>query len=121
MTENMKKFLETVSKDADLCKKVSAMNKDELLAFAREQGFVLTDVDLTRPAQELDDDDLDTVAGGGVNCACGVVVAAPGTIMTITASAWWAAAVTTTMTVSAAPAALRAGDMTPDDCIRPGK
>ena len=70
MTENMKKFLETVSKDAELCKKVSAMNKDELLALAKELGLALAEEDLIKPAQELEDDDLDTVAGGGSDCIC---------------------------------------------------
>ena len=70
MTENMKKFLVTVSKDAELCKKVSAMNKDELLALAKELGLALAEEDLIKPAQELEDDDLDTVAGGGSDCIC---------------------------------------------------
>lgn len=70
MTENMKKFLETVSKDAELSKKVGAMNKDELLALAKELGLALAEVDLIKPAQELEDDDLDTVAGGGSECGC---------------------------------------------------
>ena len=70
MTENMKKFLETVSKDAELCKKVSAMNKDDLLALAKELGLALAEEDLIKPAQELEDDDLDTVAGGGSDCIC---------------------------------------------------
>ena len=34
-------------------------------------GFELTAADLERPAEELSDDELDTVAGGGdVSCAC---------------------------------------------------
>ena len=70
MNENMKKFLETVSKDAELCKKVSAMNKDDLLALAKELGLALAEEDLIKPAQELEDDDLDTVAGGGSDCIC---------------------------------------------------
>ena len=71
MTENMKKFLETVSKDAELSKKVGAMNKDELLALAKELGLALAEEDLIKPAQELEDDDLDTVAGGlDAECAC---------------------------------------------------
>ena len=67
----MKKFLETVSKDEALVAKIGAMGKDELLALAKELGVALTDADLAKPAvQELDDDDLDTVAGGNVSCAC---------------------------------------------------
>lgn len=71
MTENMKKFLETVSKDAELSKKVGAMNKDELLVLAKKLGLALAEEDLIKPAQELEDDDLDTVAGGlDAECAC---------------------------------------------------
>ena len=71
MTESMQKFLELVSKDEALVAKIGAMGKDELIALAKELGVALTDADLTRPTQELDDDDLDTVAGGSdVSCAC---------------------------------------------------
>ncbi len=73
MTENMQKFLEAVSRDEALTAKVGAMGKDELLALAKALGIPLTDADLEKPAvQELDDDDLDTVAGGDgkVSCAC---------------------------------------------------
>ena len=72
MTENMQKFLEAVSRDEALTAKVGAMGKDELLALAKALGIPLTDADLEKPAvQELDDDDLDTVAGGSdVSCAC---------------------------------------------------
>ena len=72
MTENMQKFLEAVSKNEELTAKVGAMGKEELIALARELGIQLTDADLEKPAvQELGDDDLDAVAGGGdVSCAC---------------------------------------------------
>jgi len=72
MTENLKKFLEAVSKDEALTAKVGAMGKEEILALAKELGLTLTDADLEKPAvQELNDDDLDAVAGGSdVSCAC---------------------------------------------------
>ena len=72
MTENMKKFLETVSKNEEMSAKVSDMVKDDLLALAKELNLELTEADLEKPAvQELDDDDLDAVSGGGdVSCAC---------------------------------------------------
>ena len=72
MTENLKKFLELVSKDEALAAKIGTMGKDELIALAKGLGIELTDADLTKPAaQELSDDDLDTVAGGSdVSCAC---------------------------------------------------
>lgn len=72
MTENLKKFLEMVSKDETLSAMVGTMGKKELLALAKELGLELTEADLaTLAVQELDDDDLDTVAGGSnVSCAC---------------------------------------------------
>ena len=72
MSENMQKFLEAVSKNEELCAKIGTMGKDELLALAKEMGLALTEADLEKPlTQELDDDDLDTVAGGSdVSCAC---------------------------------------------------
>ena len=72
MTENMKRFLEAVSKNEELTAKIGSMDKDALIALARELGIELTDADLEKPAvQELSDDALDSVAGGGdVSCAC---------------------------------------------------
>jgi len=72
MTENLKKFLEDVSKDAELSVKVSNMDMEELLALAKELGLELTEADLAKPAvKELKDDELDAVAGGAdVSCAC---------------------------------------------------
>ena len=71
MTENMKKFLETVSQREDLLAKINDMGKEELLALAKELNVELTEADLVKPAQELSDDELDTVAGGSdVSCAC---------------------------------------------------
>jgi len=72
MTENMRKFLEAVSQNEEMTAKVGAMGKEELIALAKELGIELTEADLEKPAvQELDDDDLDTVAGGSdVSCAC---------------------------------------------------
>lgn len=72
MSDNMKKFLEAVSKSEELTAKVGSMGKDELLALAKELGLELTEADLEKPAaEELSDDELDAVAGGGdVSCAC---------------------------------------------------
>ena len=71
MSENLKKFLEAVSKDEALVAQVGAMGKEELLALAKELKISLTAEDLEKPAEELSDDELDTVAGGSdVSCAC---------------------------------------------------
>ena len=71
MTENMKKFLEAVSVNDELIEKVNKMDKDALIALAKEMGITLTDADFEKPVVELSDDDLDTVAGGSdVDCVC---------------------------------------------------
>lgn len=69
MTENMKKFLEAVSKNEELTKKINAMTKEELLVLAKELGIELTEADFAEPAGELNDDELDAVAGGA-ECVC---------------------------------------------------
>lgn len=69
MTENMRKFLETVSRSEELCAKANGAGKDELTAMAKELGIELTEADFEQPAGELSDDELDAVAGGGA-CAC---------------------------------------------------
>ena len=71
MNENLKKFLEAVSQQKELSAKVNAMDAEELLSLAKELGIALTEADLVKPVQELSDEELDTVAGGGdVSCAC---------------------------------------------------
>ncbi len=72
MNENLKKFLEKVSENRALAEKVCA-EKDPaaLIALAREMGFELTEEDFQKPMEELNDDELDTIAGGSdVSCAC---------------------------------------------------
>ena len=71
MTENMKKFLEAVSKDEALAEKVSGeKDVNALIALAKELGVTLTAADFEE-SHEISDDDLDAVAGGGdVSCAC---------------------------------------------------
>lgn len=63
MTENMKKFLELVSKDEALVAKVNAADKNALIALAKELGVELTEADFEHPT-ELSDDELEVVAGG---------------------------------------------------------
>lgn len=71
MTENMKKFLEAVSKNEELTAKVGTLGMEELIALAKELGIELTEADFAKPTGELDDDELDAVSGGGdVSCAC---------------------------------------------------
>lgn len=70
MTENVKKFLELVSKDEALSEKVNKADKAALIAVAKELGIELSDADFEQP-KELTDDELDAVAGGRCICSFG--------------------------------------------------
>jgi len=78
MSDNMKKFLELVSKDENLKQKMQSFNDMEPekaiqagIALAKELGIELSEADFTEEKSdgELNDDELDAVAGGG-DCAC---------------------------------------------------
>ena len=77
MTENAKKWMELVSRNKELQEKLMAMNnktleeaKKNVIALAGENGVTLSDEDFTPvPREELSDDELDDVAGGG-GCGC---------------------------------------------------
>ena len=68
MTENMKKFLEAVSQNEELQEKLNGMSKEDILAAAKALGIDLTEADFAQNG-EMDDDELDAVAGGG-DCVC---------------------------------------------------
>lgn len=72
MSENMKKFLELASKDAATIAKVKALDKDGLVALAKELGITLTEADFA-PADEgeISENELETVAGGK-KCYCAI-------------------------------------------------
>ena len=76
MTENMKKLLEAMSQNAELAKKISELDKDGLIAAAKELGIDLTEADFVQPEGELNADELEAVAGGK---ACYCVVGGGGT------------------------------------------
>ncbi len=73
MSENMKKFLELVSKDETLKQKMQAFSdmepKDAIsasIALAKELGIELSEADFAKEelGSELIDDELDAVVGG---------------------------------------------------------
>lgn len=68
MTENMKKLLELVSANEELTKKLAGATKEELIAAAKDLNIILVDADFDQ-INELDDDELDAVAGGD-RCTC---------------------------------------------------
>lgn len=72
MTENMKKYLELISKDEEAKKKMAGQEnadagemKKRIIADAAERGIVLTEEDFAEMS-ELTEDALGEVAGGGV-------------------------------------------------------
>ena len=70
MTENMKKFLEQVSADKALMEQVVTLDKEALIALAKEWGLELTEADFVAPEGEIAADALETVAGGYQRCVC---------------------------------------------------
>lgn len=66
MTENMKKFLEIISANAELQDRVNKMTKEELLDEAAKLGIALTDEDFKQEESQgsLSDDELGAVSGG---------------------------------------------------------
>ena len=72
----MKRFLDAASKDAEVMKKLDRVkDPSEFIAIANEMGFTLTAKDLkegTPKKGELEDDDLEHVAGGRIDFVFGL-------------------------------------------------
>ena len=64
VNENLRAFLEAAKDDPELCERLTKMAAGELVAAAKEKGIDLTEEDLTPPAGELDDAELNSIAGG---------------------------------------------------------
>ena len=70
MSENMKKFLEKVSADKALAEKFANLDKDAVVALAKELGIELTEADFAQPEGEIAADEMESVVGGYKRCAC---------------------------------------------------
>ena len=68
MSENLKTFIEAAQADAELCKRLSQMSAEELLAEAKKMGFELTEEDLKPPSGEVGDEELANISGAGGLC-----------------------------------------------------
>ncbi len=91
MSDNMKKFLELVSKDEKLKQRMQSFNDMEPaaaisagIALAKELGIELSEADFAKEesGDELNDDELDAVAGGGSAdglCVCSLAGGGGGT------------------------------------------
>lgn len=64
MNENLKALFEMAKADPELGEKMAAMDKDELIALAKEKGIELGEEDFTPPAEEMGDSELENTAGG---------------------------------------------------------
>lgn len=75
MTENMKVFLEELSKHEELREKTNqAQTKEEIVEIAKELGVVLTDADFVKEdGQNLSEEELEAVAGGGAKGFCLII------------------------------------------------
>lgn len=68
MTANMEALLKILSENSELGHKFAQMDKQNLIASAKELGVELTDADFAQP-ETMSDAELNAVAGGG-ECVC---------------------------------------------------
>ena len=66
--EQLKAFLEKVKGDSNLQRKLKATSDaDAVLTIAKEEGFVISFDDLKSTQSEVSDEELEGVAGGGID------------------------------------------------------
>ena len=77
MNEQLKGFLKKASEDGPLKEELGALaglpeeeRAERAAAIAREAGFDVSVEDFAPAEAELDDDELNVVAGGGYACCC---------------------------------------------------
>lgn len=67
--QSAKKFIERMKTDEDFAEKVIACkDSGERLAFVKKEGFDFTKAEVDAAANEISDDELYEVAGGGNAC-----------------------------------------------------
>ena len=64
MTGNMKAFLKKLSENKELAEKAAKLDKEALIALAKELGFELTEADFAQPESSLSEDELTVIHGG---------------------------------------------------------
>lgn len=70
MSDNMKTFLEAISKDQELIKKLSTItDKADIIAMANSLGIELSESDFKSPDGEISEKELLSVSGGDCICA----------------------------------------------------
>lgn len=70
MTGNMKAFLKKLSGNNELAEKAAKLDKESLIALAKELGFELTEADFVQPEGEISENEMDAVVGGYKQCVC---------------------------------------------------
>lgn len=70
MTGNMKAFLKKLSGNNELAEKAAKLDKESLIALAKELGFELTEADFAQPEGEISENEMDAVVGGYKQCVC---------------------------------------------------
>ena len=72
--EQLNAFLEKVKSDTELQKKLeAAADSDAVLAIAKEAGFAISSDDWNKAQSEIEDAELEDVAGGSGGCYCSVM------------------------------------------------
>jgi predicted ribosomally synthesized peptide with nif11-like leader len=72
LEEQLKAFLEAVKADAGLQEQLKAAgDADAVVAIAKAAGFVISSEELKRAQAEISEDELEGMAGGGLQlCKC---------------------------------------------------
>ena len=70
MTDNMRKFMESLSADKEFADKVRNAGTGEMvIELAKEKGFNLTDDDFKQESGPISDEEVEAVTGGSA-CIC---------------------------------------------------
>ena len=67
MTGIMKNFLKKLSENKELAEKAAKLDKEALIALAKELGFELTEADFAQPEASLSEDELTVIHGGATS------------------------------------------------------
>ena len=78
MTNNLKEFMKKAAEDKELFSKLEALNQEQdndviikkTIEIANKANFTLTPADFKASEEELDDEELNAVAGGWKKCVC---------------------------------------------------
>ena len=73
--EQVKAFLEAVKADAGLQEQLkAAADADTVVAIAKAAGFVISAEELKKAQSAISEEELESVAGGGMACIAGSVI-----------------------------------------------